>query len=162
MGLETDIRNMLEASGVAHEIIPCDPALADTAVFCDHYGYSPDISANTIIVKSKTGEQKYAACVVLATTRLDVNKTVRKKLAARKVSFATTEEAEKLTGMTSGGVMPLLLPGGLPLWIDARIMDLDRVILGGGSRSLKVIVEPAVFATLAGTEIVPGLALDIN
>ena len=83
------VSHALDELGVDYEVLPCDPDLADTAAFCEHYGYPPDHSANTIIVGSKTEPKQYVACVVLATTRLDVNKTVRKRLGVRKASFAT-------------------------------------------------------------------------
>ena len=152
------VRTLLEASGLDFEIIACDPELADTAVFCAHYGYAPEESANTIIVRSKTGEVRYAACVVLATTRLDVNKTVRKRLEAGKASFASAEETREMTGMEIGGVTPFCLPQGLALWVDARIVALTRVILGGADRSSKIIVDPAIFHRTPGTEIVSNLA----
>ena len=154
------IHAMLEASGLSYEIIACDPDLADTAVFCERYGYPPEHSANTIIVRTKTGEEKFAACVVLATTRLDVNKVVRKRLGERKVSFASAEETRAVTGMTLGGVTPLALPADLPLWVDRRIMDLDYVILGGGNRASKIKLDPAIFKQTPSTETVPDLAMD--
>jgi len=157
-----DIRALLERSGFAFEVIACDPDLADTAVFCREYGYAMEHSANTILVKSKTGERKFAACIVLATCRLDVNKTIRKRLGARKVSFATPEETRELTGMELGGVTAFNLPGSLPLWVDQRVMDCPEIILGGGNRSSKIIVDPAILATLAQTEIVDGLAMEIT
>ena len=95
---------------------------------------------------------------MLATTRLDVNKTVRKRLEARKASFASPEETAEMTGMEIGGVTPLCLPETLPLWVDARIMELNRVILGGADRSSKIIVDPAIFHATPATEIVPDLA----
>lgn len=156
------IRAVLEGSGLEHEVIACDPELADTAVFCAHYGYSPAHSANTIVVRSKTGEEKFAACLVLATCRLDVNKTVRKRLGARKVSFASPEETMARTGMSLGGVTPLCLPPELPLWVDGRIMELDRVILGGGDRASKIIVDPGIFTLLENTEVVPDLARETS
>ena len=160
--IESRIRDILEASGLAYKIVDCDPELADTAVFCAHYGYAPEHSANAIVVRSKTGEEKYAACLVLATTRLDVNKVVRKKLGARKVSFASPEETRRITGMEIGGVTPVCLPAGLPLWVDARIMALDDVILGGGNRSTKLIVDPQIFTATPETEVVENLAKEIG
>ncbi len=148
----------LKALGVPYELIPCDPELADTAVFVQHYGYAIKDSANTIVVRSKTGEAKYAACVVLAHCRLDVNHVVRKKLGARRVSFAGAEETEQITGMTVGGVTAIGLPPELPLWVDRAVMDRERIILGGASRAWKLIVSPAVFTQTANTEIVDGLA----
>ena len=123
----------LEASGAVFEIIEVDPDLADTADFCRHYGYPPEDSANTIVVRTKSGERRYAACVLLATCRLDVNRTVRKKLEARKVSFAPEEETTLLTGMRSGGVTPIALPPDWPIWVDPLVLTRERIILGGGN-----------------------------
>lgn len=152
------IRQVLADAGVAYEIVACDPALSDTTVFCEHYGYPPEISANTILVRSKRGDFDHVACLVLATTRLDVNNTVRKRLNARKVSFASAEETKTIMGMELGGVTPLGLPPGLPLWIDSRVMTLEQVILGGGGRASKIIVDPAIFQQTPATEIIPNLA----
>ncbi len=156
-----EIRAFLEQSGCAFEIIACDPELADTAVFCRKYGYAMDRSANTILVRSKTGERKFAACIVLSTCRLDVNKTIRKRLGARKVSFASPDETRELTGMELGGVTALNLPATLPLWVDSRVMECPEIILGGGNRSSKIIVDPAILRTLPQMETVDGLAMEI-
>ncbi len=153
-----EIRAILEGAGLDFEVMDCDPSLADTAVFCEHYGVSLDHSANTILVKSKTGEEKFAACLVLATMRLDVNKVVRKRLGVRKASFAGPDETKTMTGMEIGGVTALALPETLPLWVDGEIMRRDYVILGGGNRESKIKVSPRIFATTPNTEIVEGLA----
>ncbi len=152
----------LEALGLPYEIFPCDPELADTQVFVDHYDFALEDCANTILVKSKTGERKFAACVVLATCRLDVNRTIRKKLGARRVSFASADETMELTGMTVGGVTPLGLPADLPVWVDAAVMERQTIILGGGSRSWKVSVSSKLFELTPNTEIVEGLAYPIS
>ena len=154
------IEAALEASGVEYEIFPCDPELADTAVFCERYGYPLDASANTILVKAKTGGERYVVCVVLANTRLDVNRTVRKRLGARRVSFASAEETRAVTGMEIGGVTPIALPGELEVWVDARIMACEWVILGGGDRSHKIKTASALFERLPATTVIEGLALD--
>ncbi len=144
-----------------YEIIPCDPALADTAVFCATYGYPLEDSANTIIVIGKTEPPRYAACVVLATTRLDVNRTVRQRLGARKASFASADDTRALTGMEIGGVTVFGLPPNLPIWVDGRVMERERIILGGGSRSCKVAAPPDILRKLPCVEVVDGLALDL-
>lgn len=154
------IERVLVESGLDYEIMPCDPELADTVVFCAHYGYPPEDSVNTIVVKAKTGGERFAACALLAHTRLDVNGCVRRRLGARRVSFASAEETERMTGMTIGGVTPLGLPEGLPLWVDARIMQRNEVILGGGTRRSKIRVASAIFERAAESEIVAGLALE--
>jgi prolyl-tRNA editing enzyme YbaK/EbsC (Cys-tRNA(Pro) deacylase) len=141
-----------------YELFACDPALADTAAFCAAYGFAPDDSANTIVVIGKSDPPVYAACVVLATHRLDVNRVVKQRLGTRKASFASPDETRDLTGMEIGGVTAFGLPGGLPLWVDAAVMDRERIVLGGGSRSWKVIAPPAILRTLPNVEIVADLA----
>lgn len=149
------------ATGHPFEIVPCDPDLADTAAFCEAYGYGLDQSANAIVVVGKGDPRTYVACLVLATTRLDVNGVVRKRLGVKKASFASAEETGELTGMQIGGVTPYGLAGSLPLWIDDRIMEVEQVIVGGGSRDRKLLVPPASLAALPGAEVVAGLANDV-
>ena len=147
--------------GLPYEVIEIDPALADTALFCENYGFPMQQSGNTIIVASKKEPKVFVACVVLATTMVDVNKRVRKLMGVSKASFATAEEMKKLTGMEVGGVTPFSLPERLQLYVDSRIMVLDWVILGGGGRDSKLKISPEVFHQL-GAEIVENLALPIN
>ena len=154
-------RAALEASLAGrgeYELFPCDPALADTAAFCAAYGFAPEDSANTIVVVGKSNPPVYAACVVLATHRLDVNRTIRDRLGTRKASFASAEETRELTGMEIGGVTAFGLPEELPVWIDAAVMARERIVLGGGSRSWKVIAPPAILRTLPNAVVVEGLA----
>jgi prolyl-tRNA editing enzyme YbaK/EbsC (Cys-tRNA(Pro) deacylase) len=152
------LEGALAGLGVAYELFPCDPALADTAAFCSAYGFDPNDSANTILVVGKSEPRRYAACVVLAPHRLDVNRVVRARLATRKASFAAAEETRALTGMEIGGVTPFGLPPDLPIWIDAAVMTRPRVVLGGGSRAWKVIAPPAILLRLPHVEVVDGLA----
>jgi prolyl-tRNA editing enzyme YbaK/EbsC (Cys-tRNA(Pro) deacylase) len=150
----------VERLGVPHTVVDCDPAFADTAAFCQRYGYPLDHAGNTIVVASKKEPRQYAACVVTATTRLDVNRAVRDLLKVSKVSFATPDEMREVTGMTMGGVTVFGLPPAMPIFVDARVMDLDYVILGTGGRNGKVRIEPAVFHRLPQARIVPGLAVE--
>jgi prolyl-tRNA editing enzyme YbaK/EbsC (Cys-tRNA(Pro) deacylase) len=152
------IYDFLDATGLDYEVMDCDPELADTAVFCERYGFPLENSVNTILVKAKTGGERFAACVLLATTRLDVNRVVRKRLEARRVSFASADETRDITGMEIGGVTPICLPDELPLWVDQRVMDADYVILGGGNRSSKIKVLPRVFEHVQSCTIIDGLA----
>jgi prolyl-tRNA editing enzyme YbaK/EbsC (Cys-tRNA(Pro) deacylase) len=159
--IEATVRAAAEATGVPFEIVPCDPALADTAQFCEAYGYALDDSANCVVVVGKSQPPTYAACVVLATTRLDVNGVVRRRLGTRKASFAQADDVVALTGMTIGGVTPLGLPPDLPRWVDARVMTRERVVIGGGSRALKIVAPPALL-TATGAQIVSELANDLS
>ena len=144
--------------GLAYEIVACDPALADTAAFCEAYGYASEDSANAIVVLGKSDPPVHVMCLVLADSRLDVNKVVRKRLGVRKCSFASAAETVDLTGMEIGGVTPFGTAATLPLWIDARVMERDQVIIGGGSRDRKLLVPPATLAAHPTAEIVDGLA----
>jgi prolyl-tRNA editing enzyme YbaK/EbsC (Cys-tRNA(Pro) deacylase) len=148
----------LDLVDVPYEVIPCDPALADTAAFCEAYGYGLDESANTILVVGKAAEPVYAACVVLATHRLDVNRAVKGLLGTRKASFAPQELTTELTGMAIGGVTAVGLPPELPLYVDAAVMAADRIVLGGGNRSSKIVAPPALLLALSGATVVEVLA----
>lgn len=143
---------------VPYELFACDPALADTAAFCAHYGFDLADSANTIVVVGKSEPRQYAACVVPATHRLDVNRAVRARFGRGKASFASAEETRERTGMAIGGVTPFGLPGSLPVWVDAAVMERPSVVLGGGSRSWKVVAPPEILLRLPATEVVEGLA----
>jgi prolyl-tRNA editing enzyme YbaK/EbsC (Cys-tRNA(Pro) deacylase) len=156
--IEARVRDAAAATGVPFEVFPCDPALADTAAFCEAYGFSADESANCVVVKGKSEPPVFAACVVLATTRLDVNGVVRRRLGTRKASFAGGDEVEGLTGMTIGGITPFALPAGMPLWVDERVMARERIVLGGGSRACKILAAPPILTALGG-EVVTDLAL---
>jgi prolyl-tRNA editing enzyme YbaK/EbsC (Cys-tRNA(Pro) deacylase) len=131
-----EIRMFLEQAGLPFEVWPCDPELADTAVFCEHYGVALENSANAILVRSKTGTEKFVLCVLLATDRLNTNHTVRKKMGARKVSFASADETRELTA----------------------VMQCEYIVLGGGNRSCKLKVDPRVLIQQPAAEIVAGLA----
>ena len=160
--IDAKVSASLDELGVPYEIMTIDPDFADTARFCERYGIPPEHSANTIIVAGKKEPKQYCACVVKATTRLDVNHAVRMLMNVSRVSFATAEETQALTGMMIGGVTIFALPPDLPIYVDARLMDLDWVVLGGGSRSTKVKTSPEVFRRLANTTIVPTLATEPN
>ncbi len=146
-------------AGLEHSVVPCDPDLADTAAFCEAYGYALDDSANAILVVGKSAERPIVCCVVLASTRLDVNGAVRKRLGTRRASFAGADETiERSGGMQIGGVTPFGLPVGIPVWIDAAVMTREQVIVGGGSRDRKILCPPASLAALADADIVQELA----
>ena len=153
------VREALDRLGVGHEVIEIDPAYADTAAFCARYGYPAERSANTILVASKKEPKRYAVCVVLATTQLDVNHRVRDLLAVSRVSFASADEMNSVLGMEVGGVTPFGLPAGMPLFVDGRVGACEWIILGGGGRGTKIKIAPAVFELL-GAERVENLAVE--
>ena len=157
--LEGRVRAALDALDADYEIVDCDPALADTAAFCAHYGFALDESANCIIVAGKGTDRTYVACLTLADTRLDVNGLIRKRLGVKRASFATADETIAATvGMRIGGVTPFGLPPDMALWVDERVVDHDRVIVGGGSRRCKVLVASSALRVVPNVEIVADLA----
>ena len=151
------LRALPDASGVM--VAAIDPDLADTAAFCAAYGSPLDASANCVVVAgSRSGERRHAACVVLATTRADVNGVVRRRLDVRKASFAPTDEAVEATGMAYGGITPFGLPAAWPALVDAAVAAAPAVVVGSGIRGSKLIVPGALLAELPGAEVVEGLA----
>jgi prolyl-tRNA editing enzyme YbaK/EbsC (Cys-tRNA(Pro) deacylase) len=157
---EVLVRRHLEQLGITHEVVPCDPALADTAAFCEAYGYSVEESANTILVVGKSEPPRYVACVVLASTRLDVNRVVRRRLGVKKASFADPEQTKQITGMLIGGVTAFGLPDDVPIWVDERVVGRSRIVLGGGSRSCKVVGPPTLLTSQPNVEVVTDLAVE--
>lgn len=150
----------LDSLGAAYDVVECDPDLADTAAFCEAYGFSAEESANAILVASKRPAGQLAMCLVLAHTRLDVNRAVRDAMDVKKLSFASAEQTMEATGMMIGGVTPFGANETIPLLVDSRIMDQARVIVGGGSRSLKIHVDPSVFTRMPNATVVEDLAKD--
>lgn len=140
------------------ETMECDPDLADTAQFCEAYGIPLDQSANAIMLASKKPLGVYAVCLVLATHRLDVNGAARREMGVRKVSFAPTELSAEVTGMIMGGVTPFGLPADVPVLVDGAVMGPKWVVVGGGSRDMKIKVDPEVFTRMPNVRIVEGLA----
>jgi prolyl-tRNA editing enzyme YbaK/EbsC (Cys-tRNA(Pro) deacylase) len=140
-------------------VAPIDPELADTAAFCEAYDVGLDVSANCVVVTGKRdGVAKYAACIVLATTRADVNGVVRRHLDVRKCSFAPMDEAVTLTGMEYGGITPIGLPADWPILVDARVAATPHVIIGSGVRHSKIAVAGPALGALPGAEVIDGLA----
>lgn len=138
---------------------PIDPDLADTATFCERYGVELADSANCVVIAGRRGDvTRYAACVVLATTRADVNGIVRRRLDARKASFAPMDDAVALTGMEYGGITPIGLPPEWPVLVDAAVPARDVVVIGSGRRSSKIALPAAALLDLPGAEVVDGLA----
>lgn len=136
-----------------------DSTVSDTAAFCERYGTGPETAANCVIVEGKRGEErKYAACMILATTRADVNNTVKRLLDAKKVSFAQMEAAVSKTGMEFGAITPVGLPIDWPIFIDTRVAESAYVIIGSGIRSSKLAVPGSFLASLPNAQVVEGLA----
>jgi prolyl-tRNA editing enzyme YbaK/EbsC (Cys-tRNA(Pro) deacylase) len=144
-------------------VAPIDASLADTAAFCAAYDVGLDISANCVIVAGTRGDvTRYAACMVLATTRLDVNGVVRKLLDARKASFAPMDDAVALSGMEYGGITPIGIPADWALLVDSRITALGDVVIGAGIRAAKIVLPGALLAALPGAQVVDDLARDVS
>mgnify|MGYP002623183497 CR=1 FL=1 len=144
-------------------VAPIDPTLADTAQFCEAYQVGLDASANCVVVAGKRqGAVRYAACVVLATTRVDVNGVVRRQLDVRKASFAPMAEAVGLTGMEYGGITPIGLPAEWPILVDARVAESSYVIVGSGVRHSKIAVPGVALASLPNAQVITDLGVPVS
>ena len=155
---ERPVLDALDALGVPYERIEIDPDHADTVVFCERYGCPPEKAANTIVVATKKKPRSFAACLVLATHRLDVNHKVRQLLGGGRASFARAEDMASLTGMLEGGVTPFALPPDLPIYVDETIMSLDWIVVGTGGRNSKIRISPEVFLRLPNATVVADLS----
>lgn len=153
------VAKALADHNIKHTTLACDPDLADTAAFCEAYGFRAEQSANTIIVASRTEPVQYAACLVLASHKLDVNKAVRNLMQTRKISFASAEQTVALTDMQIGGVVIIGLPVSVPIYVDAAVMEQDEIILGGGNRSSKLALKPGELQKVPNLQVIPDLAL---
>lgn len=140
-----------------------DPAFADTEQLCSQYGVPMDDSANAVIVRgTRAGVDSHACCMTLAHRRLDVNGLIRKRLNARKASFAPMDYAVEATGMEYGGINPVGLPEGWPIWVDGAVADRDWVCIGSGVRRSKLFIPVSGLLGLPGAERVDGLARDLG
>ena len=158
--IEDAVIRSLDSLKCRYEWIPVHPDYADTISFCNKYGYDLDHSGNTLLIISKRGEKKYSACIVKGSDKLDVNKKVKSLMEVKRLSFASPVETNGITGMIIGGVTPYGLPSSIPIYIDDKIMLLDYVILGAGSRSAKIRVAPESLLKIPTATVVAGLSLD--
>ncbi len=158
--IEARVISFLDGTGVPYIVVEIDPEFADTAQFCEKYGFPLENSANTIIVASKKKPKTFTASVVRATHRIDVNHVVKPLMDIGKVSFARAEETAELTGMMIGGVTALALPDQIKIYVDDGLMKLDYIILGGGSRSIKIKISPEIFRLVPNAKVIMGLVAD--
>ena len=159
--IEAKIEKCLNDFKIKYELISCDQKLADTDDFCKFYNVPKSNSGNTIIIASKKDPIIYSACIVTAEYKLDVNKTVRKLMGVRRLSFASAEQTVGLTGMIIGGVTPVALPPDINIYIDKNIENLDYIILGGGSRSQKIKIDINLLYRIPNTHFIEGLGIPL-
>jgi prolyl-tRNA editing enzyme YbaK/EbsC (Cys-tRNA(Pro) deacylase) len=159
--LAPSVSSALEAGQLPDaQVVRIDPDYADTARLAEAYDVPMEVSANCVIVTGRrAGVEKHAACVVLAHTRADVNNVVRRRLDARKASFASTDFATETAGMEYGGITPVGLPAEWPVLVDTRVVESTYVVIGSGIRGSKLVVPGKALADLPGAEVVDGLAL---
>jgi prolyl-tRNA editing enzyme YbaK/EbsC (Cys-tRNA(Pro) deacylase) len=155
-GALTALDGALPARAV--RVAEIDPELADTAAFCERYQVGLEESANCVVIAGRRGgEARYAACVVLATTRADVNGAARRELDVRKASFLAVREAVAQTGMEYGGITPIGLPGGWPVLVDSRAAAAPQVVIGSGVRRSKLVLPGEALARLPGVTVIENL-----
>src|SRR2546430_14875154 len=153
--LDSSVARAVEALGVQYEVLDCNPEWADTDVFCANYNIPRDHAANAILIASKTDPKQYAVCLALATTKLDVNHAVSKLMGIKRLSFASADETKAVTGQLIGGVTVFALHDSIPLYVDARIIDAEYVIVGGGNRSTKIRLSLRELEKIPGVVVAP-------
>jgi prolyl-tRNA editing enzyme YbaK/EbsC (Cys-tRNA(Pro) deacylase) len=157
--LAAPVASALQRDGLACFVAPIEPDLADTAAFCAAYQVAPEVSANCVVVEGRRGDAvTRAACLVLSTDRADINKTVRKHLDVRKISFAAMDTAVSLTAMEYGGITAVGLPTGWPVLVDSGVAAGEWLVVGSGIRGSKLLVPGSTLAALPGA-VVLDLAL---
>ena len=156
--LHPRVAEAIRQHGLKVEVLECDPNLADTAAFCQHYKFTPEHTCNAIVVAGKSNPVKYVCCVILATCKLDVNKTVSNLLEVKRCSFATGAQTIETTEMQIGGVTPIGIDN-MPVVVDSAVMDSETVILGGGNRATKLLIKPSELTKLPNAQIIKGLGL---
>lgn len=141
--LHDRVRTALESAVITDfEVLECAPELADTAEFCAHYAIAAEDACNSILVAVKTTPRRYVACLVRADTKLDVNKRISELVGVKRVSFASSEETVELSGQMIGGVSIVGVPDDMPIYIDQRVFERERIVVGGGNRSSKIRLAP--------------------
>lgn len=151
--LDDRVKAAADALGVPYETLACNPELADTAKFCEHYGVEIPDACNAIVVAIKTEPRSYVACLVRADTKIDVNRKLAAVVGTKKLSFAQAEETAQLTGQMIGGVTIFALPAGMPVLIDARVMERQSIVVGGGNRSSKIRIDPRALERLPNARV---------
>lgn len=156
--LHANVAKAIQEYGLVVEKLPCDPEYADTAVFNQKYGFTAEQAANTILIASRKVEPtKYAVCVVLASTKLDVNKMVTRIMNVKRASFADSETTKQLTGMEIGGVTAIGIRD-YPIFVDEAVTQQSKVVMGGGNRTSKIVLNPYELLKVPGVTVVKGLA----
>lgn len=151
--LHDRVRTALDTAGIDYEPLACEEHLADTAEFCAHYGISADEACNAILVVLKTTPRRFVACLVRADTKLDVNRKVAALTGVKRLSFASGDDTVELTGQQIGGVSIAGLPDDVPLFVDERVLERPRIIIGGGNRSSKARLAPSELLKLPNASV---------
>ena len=140
--IHNTVAKVFEENKEALEIFECKDEFSDTQNFCDHYGFDIEDSCNAILIKAKKPEEFYAMFCVLGSTRLDVNQKAKIAMGAKRVSFASREEAEEVTNQIYGGISPLGLPDNIKIFIDNNVMNREKLFIGAGNRVSKFFLSP--------------------
>ena len=151
--IHKSVSNLFQENEDSLEIFECKDEFSDTQSFCDHYGYKIEDSCNAILIKSKKPEQFYVLFCVLGVDRLDVNHKGKAVLSSKKLSFASREEAEEITGQIYGGISPLGLPKDIKIYVDKNVMDRENVFIGGGNRVSKFFLSPETLVDLTNASV---------
>ena len=151
--IHNTVAKVFEKNEEVLEIFECKDEFSDTQNFCDYYGFDIEDSCNAILIKSKKPTEFYAMFCVLGSTRLDVNQKAKIAMGAKRVSFASREEAEEVTNQIYGGISPLGLPDNIKIFIDKNVMNREKLFIGAGNRVSKFFLSPKLLVDLTDAEV---------
>ena len=151
--IHNTVAKVFEDNVEALEIYECKDEFSDTQNFCDHYGFDIEDSCNAILIKAKKPKEFYAMFCVLGSTRLDVNQKAKIAMGAKRVSFASREEAELVTNQIYGGISPLGLPDNMKIFVDQNVMNREKLFIGAGNRVSKFFLSPKLLVELTNAEV---------
>ena len=151
--IHNTVAKVFENNKVNLEIYECKDEFSDTQNFCDHYGFDIEDSCNAILIKAKKPKEFYAMFCVLGSTRLDVNQKAKIAMGAKRVSFASREEAELVTNQIYGGISPLGLPDNMKIFVDRNVMNREKLFIGAGNRVSKFFLSPKLLVELTNAEV---------
>ena len=151
--IHNTVAKVFEDNKEALEIFECKDEFSDTQNFCDHYGFDIEDSCNAILIKAKKPKEFYAMFCVLGSTRLDVNQKAKIAMGAKRVSFASREEAELVTNQIYGGISPLGLPDNMKIFVDQNVMNREKLFIGAGNRVSKFFLSPKLLVELTNAKV---------
>jgi Cys-tRNA(Pro)/Cys-tRNA(Cys) deacylase len=149
---KTNAMRALEAAGVAYEAASYEPALTSAEEVAHALGVPPSEIYKTLVMV-REGDEKL---LVMVPGDKEVSpKVLARSLGARSVAMVSKREAERLTGLQTGGIGALALLGRrFTVLIDRDALGREHIYVNGGRRGLNLRVPVAGLMRLTGARAV--------